>query len=179
MWLLIYDIYFIFYSALIFYFTISKKVRKEGIQSKTDIILPVISMACPVLLNFSGEIRELSLTWLVLIFIFFGLFLSTWGLFTLKKNFSIFIEAIGVIKTGPYKFIKHPIYLGELFITFGFALVINSVLAYLVFLLCIILVLIRAKMEEKKLIKVFPEEMQYFNSTPAFIPFLHARSKKK
>ncbi len=178
MWLILYNIYFIFYSSFIFYFTVSKKSRVEGIKKKIEVILPIISISCPVFLNFSGEFRELSITWYILVFLFFGLFISTWGLFTLRKDFSLFIEAVGIIKTGPYQYVKHPIYLGELLTTFGFVLIINTVMAYCIFILSLILVLIRANMEEKKLIKAFPNEKQYFSSPPAFIPFLNFQKKK-
>ncbi len=179
MWLFLYDIYFLFYSIVVLYFSIIKKNRKEGIQNKKEVFIPVISMFFPILLNFAGEFKETDFNWISILLIIIGLFLSTWGIFTLRKSFSIFIEAINLVKTGPYKFLKHPIYLGEILITFGFVLLINTILGYLIFIGCVIIISVRTRMEEKKLTRVFPDESEYFNSTPAFTPFLRRRKKTK
>ena len=178
-WLAVYNLIFFIFTILSIYFTSMKKERKEGIKKKKDLLLPILSVFTSILLNFTGKISINSFQWFSIFLLYFGLFISMWGLITLKKRFSIFIEAVELIKTGPYKFVKHPIYTGQLLTLLGFVLAINTLSAYIVYIFCIITIVIRAKFEEKKLLKAFPEEQEYFYSTSSFIPFIRIRIRRK
>src|SRR5207253_109180 len=55
----------------------------------------------------------------------------------LRNRFSIVPEARGLVTTGPYHFVRHPIYLGE--IIAGFGLVLPTVLSLHLLVFCIFL----------------------------------------
>src|SRR5262249_5037728 len=52
--------------------------------------------------------------------IFLGNFMIVVGMINLKKSFSIMAEARAFISQGFYRWIRHPIYLGESLVTLGF-----------------------------------------------------------
>lgn len=77
------------------------------------------------------------------------------------------------IAKGPYKIVRHPMYTA--LVVFAFAAIVTSpswhqILA--VFLLLVVLIL-KLRVEERGLEKVFPEYVNYKNNTYRLIPFLY------
>ena len=87
--------------------------------------------------------------------------LTVWGLWTLKRSFSITVEARDLVTNGPYRFIRHPIYLGEMLTALAVAFWRFSLLNLFIFTLFVVIQLFRAKWEEEKLVKVFPDYKKY------------------
>ena len=74
--------------------------------------------------------------------------------------------------SGPYRYLRHPIYTGELLAVAGSALV-GGVVWIVVFIALASLVLYRVIKEERMLAAEFPEEYPaYKKRTPALVPFL-------
>src|SRR5207302_3384193 len=48
-----------------------------------------------------------------------GMIWALYSLTYLRNRFSIVPEARGLVTTGPYQFVRHPIYLGEIIAGFG------------------------------------------------------------
>ena len=76
-----------------------------------------------------------------------------------------------VVSNGPYRFIRHPIYVGDLLLLLGLELALNSLLVLGVVLL-IPIVLRKAMQEEKKLACGLPGYQDYCAQTKRFIPFV-------
>src|SRR4030095_14292923 len=57
-----------------------------------------------------------------------GSILILWGLISLRKSFSIMAEAREFIRHGPYRWIRHPVYLGESLATLGWFILKPSAL---------------------------------------------------
>ena len=57
-----------------------------------------------------------------------GILLSTWGIATLGSKFGVTPADRGVVRTGPYRFLAHPIYLGYLMCELTIALQFPSTL---------------------------------------------------
>ncbi len=94
------------------------------------------------------------------------------GLGYLRRNVSIIPEARMVVTGGPYRIVRHPLYLAE--ITAAFALVLAApyltpVIALVVFIL---LQGARARFEERLLLDTLPEYAGYQQRTHALIPFV-------
>ena len=115
----------------------------------------------------------------VIIFFLSGA-LRFWGVRTLGDQWAI--HAVGqskiksekhtLIKSGPYKYIRHPIYLGIIFELIGIAVISNTFYA-LIFIFCINapLYIIRAIYEEKTSKERFGEGyIIYKNEVPFMIP---------
>lgn len=79
---------------------------------------------------------------------FFGSSLSFWGIISLGKSFSITPAKRTIVRDGPFRYIKHPIYVGyfisEAIIVFSFP----SLLNLLLFSLTVFLYIKRSKWEE-------------------------------
>ena len=91
-----------------------------------------------------------------------GFFTWSFGLIELGKNFSIFPKPRILIKTGIYKKVRHPIYLGHIIISFSW-IVITQNLFFVIFWIILTLILaIRIGMEEGLLEKKFGNEYRTY-----------------
>ncbi|MEO8852614.1 MAG: isoprenylcysteine carboxylmethyltransferase family protein [Ginsengibacter sp.] len=114
--------------------------------------------------------------WLQLIGIFLsiaGIIISLLSLLTLNKNLSPFPTpkpGAQLIQSGIYKYIRHPIYSGILFITFGYSLYSENTLRLLIFFALLILFRFKAAYEEKLLQDKFPNYAAYKKTTGMFLP---------
>lgn len=98
-------------------------------------------------------------------------FLTVWGIWTLRRSFSITVDARTMVVAGPYRLVRHPVYLGEMLATAGVAVLHFSPLNLLLVFCFITLQLVRARMEERKLSCNFPEYSCYARKTFWFLPF--------
>jgi len=79
-----------------------------------------------------------------------------------------------LISDGPYKFIRHPMYLGVLLVALGLLINVDTPLRILAFLLLAFDIIIKANYEEMLLIKYFKEGYKdYQQKTKKFIPFVY------
>lgn len=103
--------------------------------------------------------------------------LYLWGLTALGKQFGVSTAAGAdlycdhqLIRTGPYRWIRHPMYLAVLLAAPG-ALLIFRTWAMLVFTPLSLVVIQRAAIEEGLLAEEFPEEWQsYSEEVPPWLP---------
>jgi protein-S-isoprenylcysteine O-methyltransferase Ste14 len=90
----------------------------------------------------------------------------------LGRSFSIMAEARRLVTGGPYRVVRHPIYVAETIGTLGLFLVYRSWPAVAVCASQIVLQLIRAGYEEDVLRRAFPDYADYASRVPAFVPGL-------
>jgi protein-S-isoprenylcysteine O-methyltransferase Ste14 len=86
-----------------------------------------------------------------------GTFLNVVALYYLRRSFSIATEVRELINKGVYRYISHPMYLGQYITAFGSAFLRGSEEKWLFFIFFLICQKIRSRIEERKLQKVFPE----------------------
>ncbi len=102
--------------------------------------------------------------------IIISIVLSIFALSSLGRSFSIIPQARKLIKTGPYRVVRHPLYVGELIGVFGLVLADLTILKIAIFLLLVAFQVYRAIQEEKLLGDVFPDYKEYSCKTSRFIP---------
>jgi protein-S-isoprenylcysteine O-methyltransferase Ste14 len=90
-----------------------------------------------------------------------GLFVTLWARWTLAGNWSsdvTFKHGHELIRSGPYQFVRHPIYTGLLAMGLGTALDIGRLRGWLALPLMAVAFWIKLRREEGLLMRHFPEE---------------------
>jgi protein-S-isoprenylcysteine O-methyltransferase len=107
-----------------------------------------------------------------LVFVAFAI----WARLVIGRNWSNAIElkeGHELVQRGPYAIVRHPIYTGMLFATFGVALTLGSLTAYLGVVLLFVGILIRIRDEDTLMAKQFPSEhAAYRTRTKTLIPLI-------
>lgn len=99
-----------------------------------------------------------------------GAGVSLWSLWHLRASFSIMAEARSPVITGPYRYVRHPLYLGEALMMLGLCLMIGTLAAILFWAALNALQVVRAKVEEAKLASRFEEYRNYQRRTRFIVP---------
>ncbi len=168
---------------VISFFAIRSRFTKHQEFTKSMLIKYIIVV--PLLILYLSPIIDFALikinplirilAGLPIIFIGFSLFV--WAHSHLGKNWSTIVDgklpsSKKLIKTGPYKYIRHPIYSSAFIIIIGFGIFTSNWIIFLFpFILFLILFVSRMPKEEKSLIKHFGEEYSnYMKVTGRIFP---------
>lgn len=102
-----------------------------------------------------------------------GLAWSVWSMRVLGRSFSILAQARELRREGPYRVVRHPLYLGELTAALGLVVGGFSLAAIAVWGLLLSLQAYRAHCEEAVLSSAFPEYAEYRLATARLVPGLY------
>ena len=104
-----------------------------------------------------------------------GIAFAIWARFNIGTNWGMPMslkENRELVTSGPYKYVRHPIYSGMLLAMLGAALVVGTWWA-LIFVIVSLYFFFSARSEEKTLTKEFPNEYPaYMKRTKMLIPFI-------
>ena len=82
---------------------------------------------------------------------------AVYAMLYLGRSFSIFAEARSLVAGGPYRYVRHPLYLGEMAAVWSYTLAYPSRFSLGVVLLFTALQCWRARVEERKLLEHYPD----------------------
>jgi len=99
-----------------------------------------------------------------------GLIVMVIGLASLGRSFGIMPRARGLVLSGLYQWVRHPIYLGEFLVFAGIAIVAISPLTVSTYVAFVILQTYRLVVEEKTLEAAYPEYAAYKSRTARLLP---------
>lgn len=142
----------------------------------------MLSVSIGIYLHFAGvghlHLMPLLLYYFGILLIFVGLAIRWVAILTLKKSFTVDVsvsEKQTIIRSGIYKTIRHPSYLGSLLSFLGLAMAFDNWLTILVIFLPICAAfLYRIKVEENVLKQAFPNDYNdYIQSTKRLIPGIY------
>lgn len=179
----------------------SRREAKSVAKGFMEVVFPVLVAALPIVItltpmNFrdvwlpllqrpAGHQASAASVWgwepaffVFLAIILFGGMVNLIGLFTLRRAFTIMSEARMHIRQGIFKFLRHPLYAGHFVMFFGY------LMFHLYWYTCILYILFlagqyqRARIEEAKLLSVFPEYAGYMEATGMFFPRLQGKGNR-
>lgn len=118
---------------------------------------------------------ELSTEWRITgcCLIFAGNILAFYILAHLGRSFSILPESRKLVTSGPYKIVRHPLYVAEVISSIGQMILFISFGAVVLVVAQTLLQLVRMHYEEKVLTQHFPEYKSYAKRTARLIPGLY------
>jgi len=99
-----------------------------------------------------------------------GAALAAWGVAYLGRSFGIFVAVRKVVMRGPYRFVRHPIYFGYLFMFAGVALTYFCPAVFILVAIHYALFFYRARLEEARLAEFSPEYREYMKHTGFLFP---------
>jgi protein-S-isoprenylcysteine O-methyltransferase Ste14 len=97
---------------------------------------------------------------------------AVWSLHSLGRNVSVLAQVRGLADGGPYRWVRHPLYLGEIVSSLGVTVAANSLAAVAVWLVLCGLQVYRARREEQVLLQALPGYRGYRSRTAALVPGL-------
>ena len=164
---------------LIFVYWIVKS-RNKGILNElaglTKLLFSGLVLHIPAVLPFKYfTYRQfMGIEVIGLLIVTFGFFICIWARQCLSENWSgkvIIQKEHTLIKKGPYKIIRHPIYSGVLIMMLGSGIIIGNVFDFVWVLFCFIGLYRKSKQEEQLLEKEFGKEYDaYKRETKMIIP---------
>ena len=95
---------------------------------------------------------------------------SVWSLRSLGRNLSVIAQAREVVEHGPYRWIRHPLYTGEIVSSLGLAIAAGTVAAAGAWITLVALQVYRAHREEEILIGTLPTYAAYRTQTAVLLP---------
>jgi protein-S-isoprenylcysteine O-methyltransferase len=116
-----------------------------------------------------------SLTWVALAVSLCGLALRTWAVVTLGRFFTMHVRVLAghqVIEEGPYRFLRHPSYVGALLLYLGTPLFFGASYTFAVVLLVLPPIFVRrVRVEEGLLVAALGEPYRrYMNRVGGLVP---------
>ena len=99
-----------------------------------------------------------------------GTLLAFWAAWSLGRSFSLLPQARRLVTDGPYRYVRHPIYLGGFLITLGEVWLRWSPLVVGLNLVFVAAQVARLRYEEALLERTFPEYAEYRARTSCVIP---------
>ncbi len=158
-------------------FLLSYGIRKDPLdrsRGAREILIPLMGGILPFGLLFSPARVSLlgSTPCLYMIFVWMtaATCLTLWGLWTLRRSFSVTVEARELVTGGPYRLVRHPVYLGEMLTTAAVCVFRWSWINVFLLVVFIAIQLYRSYMEETKLSRVFPAYGDFAAKTLWFWP---------
>ena len=106
-----------------------------------------------------------------------GLFGAIWARFHLGRNWSgyaTYKEDQTLVTTGPYKYVRHPIYTSMILMFIGTILYYGSLFVSIFFIILAITFILRTREEEEIMLKLFGEKYaEYMKRTKRLLPLIY------
>jgi protein-S-isoprenylcysteine O-methyltransferase Ste14 len=119
---------------------------------------------------FSGAAPAAGQVYATTILVLAGTAWEVWSLRSLGRSLSIIAQAREVVDRGPYRWIRHPLYAGEIVSVLGIAISVGTPGAFAVWLTFCGLQAYRALREEEILLQALPGYRAYRARTGALFP---------
>lgn len=99
-----------------------------------------------------------------------GLGFTLYSLAVLRRSFGVEPQVRPLVRSGPYRVIRHPLYVGETVVLLGAVVMAPSWQRAAVVVFAVLIQVYRALQEERLLAAHIPEYADYMRATKRFIP---------
>jgi protein-S-isoprenylcysteine O-methyltransferase Ste14 len=99
-----------------------------------------------------------------------GMAIALWAMATLRKSFSLTPQARRLAATGPYRILRHPLYLGEALNIVGIMVGTGSLTVVVAVVVVVAGEVTRAGLEERLLRRAFPDYATVFMGVAHLVP---------
>ena len=150
---------------------VTRRPPAERARGPAEVLLPLVGATLPfafLATDWSPE-REPVVMWVLAA----GSALSVAGYVILRRSFSILVEAREPVTAGPYRWIRHPVYTGQIIAAAGVVAWRFSWVNVALWFVFVGVQVARANLEERKIAAVFPAYRAYAGRTWRFVPFLY------
>jgi protein-S-isoprenylcysteine O-methyltransferase Ste14 len=137
-------------------------------------LLVAIQFSCLILLVILGHVWPQFIAAQILLIL--GLLLGIWAILSMKFKVNVFPELLPnskLITSGPYKFIRHPMYTAVLLVAAAWAATNFTALTAALWVVLLIDLLYKLTYEEKLLRTTFTDYKQYQKRTKRLLPFIY------
>jgi protein-S-isoprenylcysteine O-methyltransferase Ste14 len=106
-----------------------------------------------------------------------GYAIALWSVAYLGRSLSIVVSVRSLVLRGPYRYVRHPMYLGYIFLVTGIAVASASPLSVFLWIVYLGLTIYRAMLEEKSLCAFSEEYRDYARRTGFLVPSIACRGR--
>ena len=160
--------------------TRSREPLAAELRHRAPLILAALLLAAPRWVPRVLTRRLLPVGWffplLGVMLLATGLGLTVWARRHLGRNWSASVvvkEGHTLVRTGPYRYVRHPIYSGILLAFLGTVLTIGEWRGLVALLLVGVAFAVKSRAEEGRMRETFPEYAEYARGTAAIVPYVY------
>jgi protein-S-isoprenylcysteine O-methyltransferase Ste14 len=151
---------------------LTRRAPAERARGPAEILLPLAGAVLPFALLSTppglGPAGTAAVMWVLAA----GSGLSVAGYASLRRSFSILVEAREPVVTGVYRALRHPVYAGQIVAGAGVLAWRFSLENAAIYAAFVAIQATRAVLEERKLARAFPAYAAYAARTARFVPFV-------
>ena len=142
-------------------------------EKSTGWLLVIVQFAAIGYLILTCNIHHLQSAASLLVIVGFGI--GLWAVLSMRQSKLRILpdpakEAV-LVSTGPYQFIRHPMYTAVLLTCMGFVVNATGLASWLVWLLLFLVLNLKIRLEERLLNEKFQEYKEYTKRTKCLLPF--------
>lgn len=150
-------------------------IRRSPLGARAGVLPMAVALLGTFVINTAFVQPRTTEDWRVLaladLLLVAGLAFTIYALAFLRHCFGLAAEARGLVTAGPYRLVRHPVYLGEFVAFLGALLPVLSPLTTAIFAVFCLLQAWRASLEERVLAATFAAYADYRRRTPAVLPW--------
>ncbi len=135
--------------ALVVVFMLTRRMAKDVSTNPLDWLVALLGTAAPMLVRPGGHPLTPPIFGMGLMLL--GVLFTIWGKLVLRRGFGLAAANRGVVRTGAYRFVRHPIYAGYIVIYIGFFVLNPTAWNAAVYLSVATLLVLRILAEERVL----------------------------
>lgn len=160
--------------GLVIAFLIIRRPAVRKARGLTPRLVALLGCALPSLVAFAPRIDAApTMTLLSSATALFGTAGAIYAIVFLGRSFSVFPQARELVTGGPYRVVRHPLYLAELAVMFGAIWEIAQPWPLIIFSCAVGLQVLRMHFEEKILSEAFPSYRDYVKRTARLLPGIY------